>query len=430
MSLLIKGGRVIDPASGIDDFLDIFIQEEKITKISKNLDLSGSQLIEAAGKVVSPGFIDIHTHLREPGREDEETIASGTRAAVRGGFTTVCCMPNTNPPIDEPSLVEFIYQQAKLKGVIEVLPIATITRKREGKNMAELGRLHRAGAIAFSDDGDWVADSNLMRRALEYTKMLGAPVISHPEDKSLSRRGVMNEGYFSTILGLEGIPREAEEIAVFRDLVLAKMTRSPLHLAHISTQGSIKLIREAKEKRIRVTAEVTPHHFTLTDEVVRNFDTNTKINPPLRTQEDINEIKKALKEGVIEVIATDHAPHSPEEKELDYPTAPFGIIGLETALGLIVRELVETKILTLTEAMAKLTINPAQILGLDRGYLREGGIANIAIFDPESRWRVTDKNFSSLSKNSPFIGWELPARVNWTIFRGKVVYKKGLDLNI
>ena len=332
-------------------------------------------------------------------------------------------MPNTDPPIDDPSLVEFIYEQAKNKGVVEVLPIATISRRREGKELSPMGRLAKAGAIAFSDDGDWLIDSHLMRRALEYVKMFNLPLISHCEDKSLSNEGVMNEGYFSTITGLRGIPEEAEEMALFRDLTLTKMTNSFLHIAHVSTAGSVRLIKEAKKIGIKVTAEVTPHHFTLTEEEAVSFNTNTKVNPPLRTKEDIASLKEALVDNTIDVIATDHAPHTTEEKERDYEEAPFGIIGLETALGLVLRELVKKKVLSLMQAIAKLTVNPARLLGIDRGEIREGIKANITIFDPDKVWLVKEEEFLSQSRNSPFLGWKLPGKVEWTIVGGKVIYR-------
>lgn len=422
MSLLIKKGRVLDPASHLDKVLDIFIEDGRIKRIAKDIDLTCEEVIDASGKVVIPGLIDMHTHLREPGREDEETIESGTCAAARGGFATICCMPNTDPAIDDPSLVEFIYKQAENKGIVEVLPIAAISKDRKGKDLSPMGRLKAAGAVAFSDDGDWIANSSLMRRALEYLKSFNLVLISHCEDRNLSGNGVVNEGYFSTIAGLEGIPREAEEVALFRDLALARMSGSSLHVAHVSTARSVKLIREAKQVGVKVTAEVTPHHFTLTEKEVTSFDTNTKVNPPFRGGEDIEALKEGLIDAAIDVIATDHAPHIIEEKEKDYADAPFGIIGLETALGLVIKELVEKRILSLMEAIAKLTINPARILGIDRGRIKEGVKANITIFDPDKIWLVKEEELASKSRNSPFIGWELPGKIEWTIVGGKVVY--------
>ena len=424
MSLLIKKGRVLDPASHLDKVLDIFIEDGRIKRIAKDIDLTSQEVIDASGKVVIPGLIDMHTHLREPGREDEETIESGTCAAARGGFTTICCMPNTDPAIDDPSLVEFIYKQAENKGIVEVLPIAAISKDRKGKDLSPMGRLKAAGAVAFSDDGDWIANSSLMRRALEYLKSFNLVLISHCEDRNLSGNGVVNEGYFSTITGLEGIPREAEEVALFRDLALARMSGSSLHVAHVSTARSVKLIREAKQVGVKVTAEVTPHHFTLTEKEVTSFDTNTKVNPPFRGGEDIEALKEGLIDAAIDVIATDHAPHIIEEKEKNYADAPFGIIGLETALGLVIKELVEKRILSLMEAIAKLTINPARILGIDRGRIKEGVKANITIFDPDKIWLVKEEELASKSRNSPFIGWELPGKIEWTIVGGKVVFRE------
>lgn len=422
MSLLIKKGRILDPASHLDKVLDIFIEDGRIKRIAKDIDLTSQEVIDASGKVVIPGLIDMHTHLREPGREDEETIESGTCAAARGGFTTICCMPNTDPAIDDPSLVEFIYKQAENKGIVEVLPIAAISKDRKGKNLSPMGRLKAAGAVAFSDDGDWIANSSLMRRALEYLKSFNLVLISHCEDGNLSGNGVVNEGYFSTITGLKGIPREAEEVALFRDLALARMSGSSLHVAHVSTARSVKLIREAKQVGVKVTAEVTPHHFTLTEKEITSFDTNTKVNPPFRGGEDIEALKEGLIDAAIDVIATDHAPHIIEEKEKNYADAPFGIIGLETALGLVIKELVEKRILSLMEAIAKLTINPARILGIDRGRIKEGVKANITIFDLGKIWLVKEEELASKSGNSPFIGWELPGKIEWTIVGGKVVY--------
>ena len=422
MSLLIKKGRILDPASHLDKVLDIFIEDGRIKRIAKDIDLTSQEVIDASGKVVIPGLIDMHTHLREPGREDEETIESGTCAAARGGFTTICCMPNTDPAIDDPSLVEFIYKQAENKGIVEVLPIAAISKDRKGKDLSPMGRLKAAGAVAFSDDGDWIANSSLMRRALEYLKSFNLVLISHCEDRNLSGNGVVNEGYFSTITGLEGIPREAEEVALFRDLALARMSGSSLHVAHVSTARSVKLIREAKQVGVKVTAEVTPHHFTLTEKEVTSFDTNTKVNPPFRGTEDIEALKEGLIDAAIDVIATDHAPHIIEEKEKDYVDAPFGIIGLETALGLVIKELVEKRILSLMEAIAKLTINPARILGIDRGRIKEGIKANITIFDPGKVWLVKEEELASKSRNSPFIEWKLPGKIEWTIVGGKIAY--------
>jgi len=423
MALLIQGGRVMDPASGRDEVLDILIEGGRIREIARHVPGRSRKIINASGKVVSPGFIDLHTHLRQPGREDEETIETGSRAAARGGFTTICAMPNTEPPIDDPSLVEFVYDEARRCALVQVLPIATISRGRRGEDLSPMGRLRRAGAVGFSDDGDWVSNSGLMRRALEYVKMLSLPLISHCEDKTLTQEGVMNEGYYSTTLGLRGIPKEAEEVAIFRDLVLLGMTGSWLHVAHLSTSRGVELVREAKKEGLKVTSEVTPHHFTLTHKEVRSFNTNTKMRPPLREEEDVAAIGQGLKDGTIDIIATDHAPHTVEEKEVDYISAPFGIIGLETTLGLVIKELVEKGTLSLMEALAKLTVNPARILGMSIGRIEEGARADLTIFDPEKTWKVEEEEFLSKSTNSPFIGWELPGKVEWTITEGKVVYQ-------
>lgn len=319
--------------------------------------------------------------------------------------------------------MEFIYQEAEREGSVEVLPIATISKARGGKDLSPMGRLKKAGAVAFSDDGDWVTDSHLMRRALEYVKMFNLPLISHCEDRRLSQDGVMNEGYISTVLGLKGMPKEAEEVALSRDLALCQMTESLLHVAHLSTANGVELIRKAKVSGVRVTTEVTPHHFTLTDREVKSFDTNTKVNPPLRGKRDVETLKEGLKDATIDVIATDHAPHLVEEKEKEYSAAPFGMVGLETALGLVIKELVQTGTLTLMEAIAKLTINPARVLRINRGLVKEGARANLTIFDLEKKWLVTEDGFFSKSNNSPFLGWELPGKVEWTIVGGKVVYQ-------
>jgi len=430
MSLLIKRGKIVDPASGCEEVLDIFVQGEYIRKIGENIKSPAKKIIDAEGKIVIPGLVDMHTHLRQPGREDEETIQTGTFAAARGGFTTVCCMPNTTPTIDTPAVTDYIYREAKRSGVVEVFPIAAITVGQKGERLCEMGRLKKAGAVGFSDDGYWVVDSNLMRRAFEYAKMVNLPLISHCEDPYLSRGGCMNEGYWSTVLGFPGIPQEAEEIAVFRDISLLRLTNSRLHIAHISTRGAVELVKSAKEEGLNLTAEVTPHHIALSDEEVKTFNTNTKVNPPLRTREDIEVLKNALKDGVIDVIATDHAPHAQQEKELEYSQAPFGVTGLETALGIVIKELVEPGVLTLKEAVAKLTINPSQILGIDRGRIVEGGIANLAIVDLSRVWEVKENEFFSLSRNSPFIGWKLPAKVEFTIFKGKVVYSQQIETKV
>ncbi|MBU0566624.1 dihydroorotase [bacterium] len=423
MNILIKNGRVIDPESGLDEVTDILIEDGKIKEINAECGMRNAEFrtIDVSGKVVVPGLIDLHTHLREPGREDEETIATGTRAAAKGGFTTICCMPNTQPVIDNPSVVRFILEKAGREGLVNVLPVGSISKNLGGKELSEIGQMVEEGAVAISDDGQGLANSDLMRRALEHVKRFGIPVISHCEDSYLSKDGVMNEGYISTVLGLPGIPGAAEEIMVARDIILAQLTNSRLHIAHLSTVRSVELVRQAKKQDVKVTAEAAPHHFTLTEEAVRNFDTNTKVNPPLRTFEDVEGIKKGLADGTIDCIATDHAPHTQAEKELEYGLAPFGMIGLETALSLVLTELVSKGVLSLPEAIAKLTINPAKVLGLNQGRIKEGAAADMTVIDLEKEWTVKEDEFLSKSKNSPFIGLQLKGKAVMTIVGGKVV---------
>lgn len=428
MSILIKNGRVIDPASHLDKVVDIYLERGKFSRIGKNLKVSSTKTIDARGKLVFPGLIDMHTHLREPGREDEETIISGSKAAAHGGFTTICCMPNTEPPIDNAATVNYVVEESK-RAYVNVLPIATITRGREGKELSEMAELKKCGAVGFSDDGSSVKNALLMRRALEYSLMLDVPLIPHCEDEDLAGGGSMNESYSSTKLGLKGIPPQAEEVVVFRDILLAELTGARIHIAHVSTKESVRHVLEAKKRGVRVSCEVTPHHFTLSEEVACSYDTNTKVNPPLRSPQDIRALKKALQDGTIEVIASDHAPHLSTEKEWEYEQAPFGMIGLETTLPLVMQELVEKKILSLSEAIAKLTINPARILGLNKGKISKGMIADLTIFDPKVKWQLKPEDIVSLSKNTPFLGWNFSGKVTHTIVGGKVVMEEGDFLN-
>ncbi|MHB9156261.1 MAG: dihydroorotase, partial [Endomicrobiales bacterium] len=408
MSILIKNGRVVDPATKTDKALDVLIADGIVSAVKPRIEAGGAKVIDARGKIVAPGFIDIHTHLREPGHEEEETIASGTRAAAHGGITTIFCMPNTHPPLDNAPAVEFVLLKAQKEGLVNVYPVGCITKNSGGEELAEIGVLKRAGVIAISDDGNPVMNAQVMRRSLEYAKMFNLPVISHCEDKNLSKNGVMNEGYTSMVLGLRGIPPQSEEIIISRDIMLAGLTGGYLHIAHVSTAGSVELIRQAKKRKLNVTAETCPHYFTLTDAVVKNYNTNTKMNPPLRTDEDVKAIKQGLADGTIDCIATDHAPHTEEEKNKEYDLAPFGIIGLETLLGLVVTELVEKKVLTWTEAVAKLSWNPARIFGLTgRGTLKKGSIADVTIIDPRKEYSLSATDFVSKSRNSPFIGHAL-----------------------
>ncbi|MFN3966860.1 MAG: dihydroorotase [Endomicrobiia bacterium] len=422
MNILLKSGRVVDPSTKTDKVLDILISDGKIALIGKNLRYRKSEikLIDVSGKVVIPGVIDIHTHLREPGHEEEETIATGTLSAAKGGITSVFCMANTHPVIDNQTAVEFILLKAKNEGKVNVFPVGAITKGLEGKELAEIGELKKAGVIAISDDGNPVMDALVMRRALEYSKMFNIPVISHCEDKNLSGDGVMNEGYISTLLGLRGIPKESEEIMVSRDIILSRLTGGHLHIAHVSTKGSVELIRQAKKAGIKVTCETCPHYFTLTEEAVKTYDTNTKMKPPLRTKEDVDAIIQGLKDGTIDCIATDHAPHTQEEKNKEYDLAPFGIIGLETLIPLTITYLVKTKKLTLLQATEKLSLNPARIFGLkNRGTLKPGSIADVTVIDIDKEEVV--KDFVSKSKNSPFIGWKLSGFATLTIVNGKIV---------
>jgi dihydroorotase len=419
LNLLIKNGRVIDPASGVDENLDVLVADGKIAKLGKagSLSADGAQVIDASGKLVVPGLIDMHVHLREPGFEYKETIATGTAAAKAGGFTSVCCMPNTNPVNDSRSVTEFILSQAR-SAPARVFPIGAITKGSKGEELTEMAELHTAGCFAVSDDGKPVMSAAIMRRAMEYTKIFDLLVISHCEDSSLSDKGVMNEGVVSTELGLRGIPRAAEDVMTGRDISLAELTGSRLHIAHVSTAGSVRLIRDAKERGLKVSAETCPHYFSLTEEAVRGYNTMAKMNPPLRTAEDVAAIKQGLKDGTIDVIVTDHAPHAMDEKSGEFDYAPFGIVGLETALGLTLK-LVDEGALSLSEAISKLTKNPASILKIGAGTLTVGSDADITIIDQNVEWTVDSALFKSKSKNTPFNGWKLKGRAIQTIVQGR-----------
>ena len=420
MKILIKNGHVIDPSQNIDSVKDLLINGKKFQGIfSKGKSPSADKTIDAAGCIVIPGLVDMHTHLREPGYEYKETIKTGTMAAVKGGFTTVCCMPNTDPINDTISVTEFIIRKALNEGACTVYPIAAITKREEGEVMTELEALIKAGSIAFSDDGKPVMNSLIMRRALEYSKIFDVPVISHCEDLKLSEGGVMNEGIASTLLGLKGIPKAAEEVMVARDISLSELTGGKLHIAHVSTEGSVRLIREAKSRGVNVTAETCPHYFSLTEDSLKGYDTNFKVNPPLRTEKDVSAIKQGIKEGTIDAIATDHAPHHYDDKNREFDTAAFGISGLETAFALGL-QLVEDKVIDLSTLIAKMTLAPSKIMGISKGTLKKDADADIAIIDTNKRFTVEAVKFLSKGKNSAFDGWKLKGVVMKTIAMGKV----------
>lgn len=423
MKLLIKGGTVVDPVSRRIFSADVFVSGGKIVAVGENLSGEG-EVVDASGKLVVPGLIDMHVHLRDPGFEAKETIETGTRAAARGGFTGVACMPNTNPVADNRAVITYIREKAKEKGVVNVYPVGALTVRSEGKELSEMAGLKEAGAVALSDDGRCVADAGVMYRAMQYARMVGLPVISHCEDTALSAGGAVHEGYFSTLLGLKGIPAAAETVMVARDIILAEATGCRLHIAHVSTAGAVELVRRAKEKGLPVTAEATPHHFTLTEEAVAGFDPNTKVNPPLRTAADVRAVREGLRDGTIDVIATDHAPHTAEEKEVEYAAAPFGVAGLETAVGLVWTELVHGGVLAPVEAVARMTINPARILGIPKGTLQPGADADITIIDPEREEAVDPARFAGKGRNTPFAGRRLKGVPVVTIVGGRVVYRR------
>jgi len=420
MRILIKKGRIIDPSQNLDFIGDVLIEDGKIIGVENSIEIQEEvEIIEAKNFWVLPGLVDIHVHLREPGEEWKEDIETGTKAALYGGVLRVACMPNTKPPNDSPEVTKYILEKASQKGYVTVYPVACITKKQEGKEVAEFGRLKKAGAVAVSDDGKWVQNSEVMRRALLYAKNFDLAVISHCEDMNLSKGGQINEGYFSAKLGLKGIPASAETIAVIRDLILAKETKKPVHLAHLSTKEVVPFLKWAKEEGISFTAETCPHYFTLTEKEVENYNTLAKVNPPLRTEEDVEIIKKALKEGLIDVIASDHAPHSPLEKEIEFEYASPGMIGLQTLLPLSLN-LVREGYLTPLTLLEKLVLNPSKVLGIDPPSLKKGAPAEIVIVDPEEEYTLTEDILQSKSKNTPFLNKKLKGRVKKVILKGKV----------
>ncbi len=423
MKLHLKGGRLLDPVSGKDESLDMLIVDGRIERMGKSLSADRSfQEVDLRNKVIAPGFTDMHVHLREPGFEHKETIETGCAAAAAGGFTAVCCMPNTNPCIDEESVARYVREKGKsvCDGIVEVYPIAAATKGRLGVELSPMAELVQAGAVAFTDDGSPIMSAEVMRRALEYSSMYGTPIIQHAEDSTLSHGGCMNEGFSSTRLGMPGIPTIAEVLMVERDLTLLRyVSQARYHVAHISTGDAVDRVRNAKQAKLQVTCEVTPHHFTLTDEAVETFDTNTKMNPPLRTREDVVAMKEALRDGTIDVIATDHAPHTIDEKEVEYTVAPFGIVGMETAVGLSITELVNHNILSLYQLVEKLSTNPRRILSLPHITIADGELANLTLLDPSAEWVVDIRSFHSKSKNSPFHGKVLQGRAVGIINNGK-----------
>ncbi|MCU0453771.1 MAG: dihydroorotase [Bacteroidetes bacterium] len=413
MNILLKGGRVLDPASGLDAERDIHIVDGRIEQVGPSLSVKNAELIPMKGKWVTPGLIDIHVHLREPGFEHKETIETGCQSAREGGFTAVCCMPNTNPAIDDESVARYVRQKGRevLGGIVDVYPIAAATKARKGEELAPIAELVEAGAVGLSDDGAPIANAEIMRRVLEYSSMFGIVVIQHAEEPTMTKGGCVHEGFVSTRAGLSGIPSVSEELCIARDLILLRyVPKAKYHVAHISTRGAIEMVREGKKKGLSVTAEVTPHHFTMTDEAVLTYDTNTKMNPPLRTKDDVEAVIEGLRDGTIDVIATDHAPHTIDEKEVEYTVAPFGIVGLETAVGLTLTRLVKPGILGPLQAIAKMTTNARAVVGLPQVKIEAGQPANITMIDPDETWTVEASRLRSKSKNTPFSGMTLTGR--------------------
>ena len=416
-TLRISNGRVIDPALGIDQVTDLWIRGDRILTLGPQNQHPATRTLDAAGKIVCPGLIDMHVHLREPGREEDETIATGTAAALAGGVTSVACMPNTEPALDSQAAAEFVYLQAKRAGNANVFPVGAITKGRRGEELAEIGGLVEGGAVAFTDDGSPVSSAEIMRRALEYCRMFDKAVLSHAEDLDLTRGGVMNEGFESMRLGLRGIPAAAEEVIIHRDIELAELTGGRLHILHVSTAGGVELIRRARQRGLRVSGEACPHHFTLTDKKLSTFDSNYKMAPPLRTEADVRALIEGLRDGTLEVIASDHAPHAPEKKMRELEQAPNGIIGLETLLPICVFALIEPGHLTWPQLIEKLTVNPARVLGIDRGTLRPGALADVTVIDSAAEWTIDPSKFRSKSQNCPYAGWKARGRA-WAVIVG------------
>jgi dihydroorotase len=429
--LVIQNGFVINPALGFGRLANLYIKNNKIAGIEKETktaqkiiaSLPDERIIDAEGMLVVPGFIDIHVHLREPGREYAETIVSGCRAAAAGGFTSVCCMPNTFPVIDNQETVQFVSARAE-KADARVYSVGAISKELKGEELSEIGDLVKAGVVSISDDGNYVQNPELMRRALEYAKMFNIPVTTHAEDLYLSGDGIMNESFESTRLGMKGRPAVGEEIAILRDIKLCDFVGSRLHVAHVSTVGGVEAIRQAKKVGVKVTAEACPHHFILTDdEIGKRFDTNLKVNPPIRAQKDVDAVIAGLVDGTIDCIASDHAPHALEEKDVEFDKAPAGMLGLQTTVGLVKTYLIDKGYMSWADAVRKMTINPARIMNLPGGTLNEGALADITVINPDKKWTFKEKDIKSISRNSPYIGWKLSGKIAYTLLEGKVVYK-------
>lgn len=422
--LRITNGRIIDPSQRLDQVADLWIRGEQVAGIGPQPGLQATRTFDAAGMIICPGLIDMHVHLREPGQEEDETIATGSAAAIAGGITSVACMPNTDPPIDHQAAAEFVYLQAERAGNANVFPVGCITKGRKGAELAEIGGLVEGGAVAFTDADSPVVSAEIMRRALEYCRMFDRPVLSHAEDLELTRGGIMHEGRESMRLGLRGMPAAAEEVMIHRDIELAQLTGGRLHLLHVSTAGSVELIRRAKEKGVRVTAETCPQYCFLTDKSLHSFDSNYKLNPPLRTDDDVRALIAGLKDGTLDVLASAHSPHAPEKKLRELDQAPFGIVGLETLLPLGITALVQSGHLTWLQLIEKLTVRPATILGIDRGTLKNGADADVTIIDPNAAWTIDPARFASKSRNSPFAGQKVRGRARAVIVGGEVKFEQ------
>jgi dihydroorotase len=424
-SLFIKNGRVVDPSQKLDGIHHIWIEDGRIAAIGPNVAPpagAAATSLDASGLIVTPGWIDMHTHLREPGASQKETILTGTQAAAAGGMTSIACMANTNPVNDNAFVTSFIHKKAATDSIVNVFPVGAVTKGLKGEELAEIGSMHEAGIFALSDDGKTVMNSYLMRKAMDYSKRFELAIICHAEDTNLKGKGVMNEGFNSARFGLRGIPRTSEDLIVARDILLAELTGARVHIAHVSTVGAVELVRQGKKRGVRVTAEVTPHHLNLTDDAVAEYDTNTKVAPPLREQRDVEALREGLADGTIDVVASDHAPHAIEDKLVEYDFAEFGMVGLETAFPLYYRMCLKNGV-GLTRLIAAMTTEPAKVLGIAKGTLRVGADADLTLFDPESTYRIDKMGFRSKSRNTPFHGWEVQGKVRYTIVQGQVVYE-------